>query len=127
MKSTLLIPTLNEIEAIQVIMPQIDKSWINEIICIDGGSTDGTVEYFKENGYTVYSQQGRGFGTGMKEGMDKAEGEVIVEFTPDGNSIPSRILDLIGKYQEGYDMVICSRFTDYAKCEEDDFVTRFGN
>ena len=73
----------------------IDKSWINEIICIDGGSTDGTVEYFKENGYTVYSQQGRGFGTGMKEGMDKAEGEVIVEFTPDGNSIPEKIPELV--------------------------------
>jgi len=51
----------------------------------------------------------------------------VITFRPDGNSIPSRILDLIGKYQEGYDMVICSRFTDYAKCEEDDFVTRFGN
>ena len=50
MKTTLLVPTLNEIEAVQAIMPQINRSWVDEIICVDGGSTDGTIEYFQKNG-----------------------------------------------------------------------------
>jgi glycosyltransferase involved in cell wall biosynthesis len=53
MKTTLIAATLNEIEAVQVVLPQIDKNWIDEIIITDGGSTDGTVEYCRENGYRV--------------------------------------------------------------------------
>ena len=43
MKTTLLIMTLNEIDGMKVIMPQIDKTWIDQIIVVDGGSTDGTI------------------------------------------------------------------------------------
>ena len=50
----------------------------------------------------------------------------MITFSPDGNSIPGRIPDLIAKYQEGYYIVICSRYTDGAK-SEDDIVARFGN
>ena len=38
MKSTLLIPTLNEIEALRVVMPKLSKPPVDEIIIIDGGS-----------------------------------------------------------------------------------------
>jgi glycosyltransferase involved in cell wall biosynthesis len=127
LKSTLLVPTLNEIEAIQVVMPQIEPGWVDEIIVIDGGSTDGTVEWFKEHGYTVHSQTGRGFGAGMREGMQLAKGEIVVEFTPDGNSIPDVIPKLVAKVAEGYDLVIASRYKDDARSEDDDFVTAFGN
>ena len=62
MKSTLLIPTLNEIEALKVIMPKIDKSLVDEILIIDGGSIDGTVEHLESLGYEVLSQKNIGFG-----------------------------------------------------------------
>jgi glycosyltransferase involved in cell wall biosynthesis len=45
MKTTLIAATLNEIEAVQVVLPPIDKTWVDDIIITDGGSTDGTVEY----------------------------------------------------------------------------------
>lgn len=127
MKSTLLLPTLNEIEAMQVIMPQINKNWIDEIIVIDGGSTDGTVEFCKENGYKVFSQSNRGYGKGMLEGMKHAAGEIIVEFPPDGNSLPHVIPDIIEKINEGYDLVIASRYKNDAKSDDDDFLTALGN
>ena len=126
-KSTLLVPTLNEIEAIQVVMPQIEDGWVDEILVIDGGSTDGTVEWFHEHGYTVHTQSGRGYGVGMKQGMELAKGDIVVEFLPDGNSLPEAIPELIAKVDEGYDLVIASRYKDDARSDDDDVVTAFGN
>ena len=41
MTTTLFIPTLNELDAMRVILPQIDRSWVDQILVVDG-STDGT-------------------------------------------------------------------------------------
>ena len=54
MKVTLLIPTLNEIQGMKEIMPRIKKEWVDQIIIIDGDSTDGTLEYAKENNWTNF-------------------------------------------------------------------------
>lgn len=127
MKSTLLIPTLNEIEALRVIMPQINVSWVDEILFVDGGSTDGTLEYIRELGHQVHSQRGRGFGTAMREGLLRTQNEIIVEFTSDGSSLPEKIPALIGKIREGYDLVIASRYYGDAKSADDTLLTAFGN
>ena len=47
MKSALIIPTLNEIDGMKEVGPKIKKEWVAEIIIVDGGSTDGTVEEAK--------------------------------------------------------------------------------
>ena len=44
MKVTLLVMTLNEIEGMRVIMPQIPKGVFDQILICDGGSTDGTID-----------------------------------------------------------------------------------
>lgn len=125
--STLLIPTLNEIEAIQIVMPQINRSWVTQILVVDGGSTDGTLDYFKKHGYEVHSQSKRGFGEAMKQGMMQAKGDIIIEFTPDGNSLPEAIPQLLQKMAEGYDCVVASRYLGAAKSLDDDWLTGFGN
>ena len=125
--STLLIPTLNEIDAIQVIMPQINRAWVTQILVVDGGSTDGTLDYFKKHGYEVHSQSKRGFGEGMRQGMMQAKGDIIIEFTPDGNSMPEAIPLLLQKIAEGYDCVVASRYKDNAVSLDDDWLTGFGN
>jgi len=126
-KVTLLVPTLNEIDGMKVIMPRVKKNWCDQIIILDGGSTDGTIDYAKEQGYFVYVQKKRGFRHAYTEVLPYIEGDVIVTFSPDGNSVPELIPALIDKMREGYDMVIGSRYLEGAKSEDDDVVTAFGN
>ncbi len=125
--STLVLPTLNEIEAVQVIVPQIKRDWVDEILCVDGGSTDGTVEFLRGQGLAVHSQKSRGYGGAMAYGLQQAKGDIVVEFTPDGNSIPEDIPRIIAKVNEGYDLVIGSRYFAGARSEDDDWLTALGN
>lgn len=127
MTTTLLIPTLNEITGMKAIMPCIKKEWVDQIIILDGGSTDGTIEYARENGFFVYVQQKKGFRNAYVEVWPKIKGDIVITFSPDGNSIPEVIPQLINKIKEGYDMVIASRYMGEAKSEDDDIVTGFGN
>lgn len=127
MKTTLLVMTMNEVEGMKRIMPQISREWCDQIIIVDGGSVDGTIEWAKSQGYEVYVQKRSGFRHAYNEVLPFVTGDTIITFSPDGNSIPELIPDLIEKIKEGYDMVIASRYLGDAKSEDDDFVTGFGN
>ncbi len=127
MKTTLLVPTLNEIEGAKIVMPQIKNEWIDEVVVVDGGSTDGTVEYMAGRGYKIVKQKSKGVCGAYWEGIEAASGDVIIAFSPDNNSIPEVIPDLIKKMEENYDMVIASRYLKGAKSDDDDFVTAIGN
>lgn len=128
MNFTLLIPTLNEYEGMKVIMPKIDKNWFTQIIVLDGGSTDGTVEYAKEQGYEVYIQTKPGIRNAYNEVLPLIKGDALITFSPDGNSIPELLPELIKEMEDNdRDMVIVSRYLGNAKSDDDDFITSFGN
>lgn len=127
MKTTLLVLTLNEIDCVSDIMPQIDRSWVDQILIVDGGSTDGTGEWFEKHGYEVYRQKKRGLREAYREALEHVKGDVIITFSPDGNSLPDRIPALVEKMKEGFDMVIVSRYLPPAKSEDDSWITGFGN
>lgn len=124
---TLLVPTLNEIAGMRAIMPLIRREWVDQILILDGGSTDGTVEYARDHGYEVHIQTEPGIRQGYMEVLPKIRGDVILTFSPDGNSIPELLPKLIAKIDEGFDMVIASRYLPPARSDDDDRVTAFGN
>jgi glycosyltransferase involved in cell wall biosynthesis len=124
---TLLIPTLNEVEGMRAIMPRIKPEWCHQTIVLDGGSTDGTIEYAKAHGYTVVVQSKPGMRQAYNEVLPLITGDMTITFSPDGNSIPELIPDLIAKMKEGFDMVIVSRYLSGAKSDDDDWLTGFGN
>jgi glycosyltransferase involved in cell wall biosynthesis len=127
MKVSLIIFSLNEIDGMKAIMPQIKKEWYDQLLIVDGGSTDGTIEYAKENGYPLFVQKEKGLGAAFRESIVRATGDIVVILSPDGNSLPEKIPELVGKAKEGYDIVIASRYLKGAKSYDDDIVTAFGN
>ena len=124
---TLIAPTWNEIEAVRVTLPQIQREWVDEIIIADGGSTDGTVEFCQSLGLRVYTQKTRSYGAALREAIAESTGDYIIEFQPDGNSVPEMIPKMIAKIEEGYDLVIGSRYQPGAVSYDDDRLTKVGN
>ena len=52
--------TLNEVDGVKVILPAIRPEWYDQLVIVDGGSRDGTVEWCREHGYKVFEQRRRG-------------------------------------------------------------------
>ena len=127
MRFTLVACTLNEIDGMRAIMPQIRREWVDQIIILDGGSKDGTIEYAKEHGYTVYVQKRKGIRRAYEEVWPMIEGDIVITFSPDGNCVASLMPALIEKMKKGFDMVIVSRYLPPAKSDDDDLLTAFGN
>jgi glycosyltransferase involved in cell wall biosynthesis len=126
-KVVVIAPTSNEILGVKSVLPKINRKIVDDIVVVDLNSTDGTIEFCMENGFTVHHQKTKGYGAAMREALEINHNEIIVEFPPDGSSPPERIGDLVNKIEEGYDLVIGSRYMKGAKSYDDDFVTAFGN
>lgn len=127
MKTTLLIMALNEIGGMKAVMPRIWPEWVDQILVADGGSTDGTIEWARAQGYETVVASGTGLTHAYLEAWPKIRGDIVIYFSPDGNSVPEAIPDLIQKMEKGYDMVIASRYLGSAKSDDDDRLTAFGN
>ena len=112
---TLLILTFNELSGMKEIMPRIENDWYDQLLIVDGGSTDGTIEYCKQKGYLLFSQENKGLRYAYIEILPYIKEDLVITFSPDGNSIPERIPPLVAKMKEGYDMVIVSRYAQGAK------------
>lgn len=123
----LLVLALNEVEGIRKIMPKIDRRWVDNIIIIDGGSTDGTVEEAEKQGLRVIKQKGKGYGNAVRTGVESTNSDYILFFGPDGNHDPMEIPQLIEKVKDGYDQVIISRFGKTSVNLDAGRVDRFGN
>ena len=59
-KISLCLIVLNELEGCKIDIKRISKNYFYEVIAIDGGSTDGTIEFLKKNKIKVYRQKEKG-------------------------------------------------------------------
>lgn len=123
MKITLCILCRNELECLKIIYPQLPKpgpdAGFDEVVAIDGGSTDGTVEFLNAQGVRVIGQSRRGRGDAFLQAFEKLDSDAYVFFSPDGNEDPKDLPKFKERLQTGADLVIASRMMKGSYNEED--------
>lgn len=120
MKKTLVLLTFNEIEGLKKLWDRIPLHAAEEVFAVDPGSTDGTLDFFRSKGLEVLIQEKRGRGEAFRLAAEKATGEALCFFSPDGNEDPRDIPRLYEKIEKGYDLAIASRFLPGSRNDEDD-------
>jgi glycosyltransferase involved in cell wall biosynthesis len=120
MKSSLIILTRNEIEGVRALFSGIPFEEFDESFAVDYKSNDGTVEYFKEKGIKVVSQEKKGRGEAFRVAAKESLGDILIFFSPDGNENPQDAVKLKEIIEEGYDMAIASRFLPQSRSDDSD-------
>ena len=110
MTVALIITTFNEIAGVKNIIPRIKKEWVDEILFVDGGSTDGTIQEIEKMGFKVLIQKQKGLGAALLEAVNAIKSDNFIFFASDGNDEPEKIPQIIQKFKEGYDQVAATRF-----------------
>jgi len=111
MKVSLILPVLNEALNLEIILPQIPSNLFDEIIVVDGGSNDNSIEVVKKiiADPIIINQKETGKGNAMKLGAMKATGEFLIFIDADGSMNLEEASSFIDEYKKGYEFVKGSR------------------
>lgn len=128
MKTSLIIPALNEEESLGYVLSSIPGELISEIIVVDGGSTDNTVGIAKRAEASVIQQPRRGYGRACTTGIEHANGDVLIFLDADGADDPVEVRALIDPIISGdAEMVLGSRLAGEIESGAMPWQQYFGN
>ena len=119
MKLTLCLLTWNELAGCIHDVPLLPVSDFAEIYAVDGGSTDGTVEYLEARGIAVHRQSLPGYNGAYLSAFHACTTDAVVLFHPKGSIDPGELLRVRPLFDAGYDLIIGSRMIAGAANEED--------
>nr|WP_157578680.1 glycosyltransferase family 2 protein [Rudaea cellulosilytica] len=108
---SIILPAKNESAALADLLPRLRAAQPQaEIIVVNDGSTDDTVQVCVAHGVKLLSQPySMGNGAAIKRGTREASGEKLVFMDADGQHDPTDVARLLAKLDEGYDMVVGAR------------------
>jgi len=104
-----LIPTLNESPTIGTVIREFKAAGYNNILVIDGKSTDNTVKTAREAGATVRTQSGKGKGNAIIEAFEVIEQPYILMLDGDGTYSAKDAEKMLTPLFLGFDQVIGDR------------------
>lgn len=125
---SVIIPALNEAENLPHVLPRI-PTWVDEVILVDGHSTDDTVAVAQAvlPSIRIIMQEGRGKGAALRTGFAAATGDIVVMVDADGSTDPAEIPAFVGALLAGADFVKGSRFLQGAGTDDMPLLRKLGN
>jgi glycosyltransferase involved in cell wall biosynthesis len=108
---SIVLPAKNESAAIGKTIAQIQQLRLaHEIIVVNDGSTDNTLEMAEQAGAKVINHPySKGNGAAIKTGARTVTGDIIIFMDADGQHDPQDIPRLLEKINQGYDLVVGAR------------------
>jgi glycosyltransferase involved in cell wall biosynthesis len=108
---SVVVPTLNEAANLPHVLPQL-APFADEIVLIDGHSTDDTLEVARRlcPEVRVVIEEVRGKGAALQRGFAACSGDIIVMIDADGSNDPAEIPRFVGALLSGADFAKGSRF-----------------
>lgn len=116
-KLLILIPAYNEDQNIEKVVDDLIENYPQyDYVIVNDGSKDHTYDICEKKNYNVIDLPinlglAGGFQAGVKYAYRKGY-EYVIQFDADGQHQPEYIESMLEKIQEGYDIVIGSRFAD---------------
>ncbi|MEQ6166896.1 MULTISPECIES: glycosyltransferase family 2 protein [unclassified Ekhidna] len=110
-----IIPAFNEQNAVGMVIDEIPKDRVSEIIVVDNGSTDDTFEQAQSRGATTLKEPNRGYGNACLKGMahiasSPTKPDIVVFLDGDHSDYPEQLVDLVKPIiKDQVDLVIGSR------------------
>jgi glycosyltransferase involved in cell wall biosynthesis len=110
MTISVIIPALNEEDSLPWVLQALPWQALEEVLVVDGGSSDRTAALAQAAGARVVLETRRGYGRACASGAQQARGEVLVFLDADGADDPRRVLDLARQVASGQaDLALGSR------------------
>ncbi|HMX41104.1 MAG TPA: glycosyltransferase family 2 protein [Saprospiraceae bacterium] len=130
-----LIPAWNEEKCLPLVLGDLPKDWVRQVIVCDNGSTDQTADVAARHGAVVVAQPERGYGNACLAGMrylrdlpPSEQPEIVVFLDGDYSDYPSELPEVVAPIlTEGKDMVIGSRLLGGLEPGAMTLPQRFGN
>src|SRR5947209_2675433 len=103
-KVAIVIPALNEEDALHRLLPEIPKDFAQWVIVADNGSTDGTARVARQEGVVVASEPVRGYGRNCLKGFQTAcslGADIVIFMDGDGSDDPADLPMMLAPMSEG--------------------------
>ena len=108
-----IIPALNEEASLPLVLADLPKDILEEIVVVDNGSTDRTPHVARDAGATVLHEQRRGYGWACLAGIEHLKTrmpDIVVFLDGDYSDHPDELPDVVQPIvTDVYDIVIGSR------------------
>src|SRR5215471_6298129 len=125
---SVVIPARNEELNLPHVLSRIPR-FVNEVILVDGHSTDATVEVARQLYPTIHilDQRGHGKGDALRQGFVACAGDIIVMLDADGSTDPAEIPLFIEALMQGHDFAKGSRFLKGGDSQDITWLRKVGN